>query len=75
MLLAGAKVRLIRLNLLPLVYDRELNDVIFFYKCVYGQLDLNVHDFVASVTYGRTRLSNSFNLKTPICKTSAIQVS
>lgn len=69
------KERLIRLDLLPLVYDRELKDITFFYKCLYGQIDLNVHGFVSFVTHGRTRLSNSFNLKTPICKTSAFQAS
>ena len=69
------KERLIRLELLPLVYDRELNDITFFYKCLYGQTDLNVHDFVSLITHGRTRLSNSFHLKTPICRTSAFQAS
>ena len=69
------KEKLISLDLLPLVYDRELNDIIFFYKCLYGQLDLDVNDFVSFVTHRRTRLSNSFNLKTPICKTSAFQAS
>ena len=71
----SCKERLIRLDLLPLVYDRELKDITFFYKCLYGQIDLNVHGFVSFVTHGRTRLSNSFNLKTPICKTSAFQAS
>ena len=69
------KERRIRLDLLPLVYDRELNGITFFYKFLYGQTDLNVYDFVSFVTRGRTRLGNSFNLKTPICKTSAFQVS
>ena len=49
--------------------------ITFFYKCLYRQIDLNVHGFVSFVTHGRTRLSNSFNLKTPICKTSAFQAS
>ena len=69
------KERLIRLDLLPLVHDRELKDKTFLYKCLYGQIDLNVHGFISFVIHGRTRLSNSFNLKTPICKTSAFQAS
>lgn len=69
------KERRIRLDLLPLVYDRELKDMTFFYKCLYGQIDLNVHGFVSFVTHGRTRLNNSVNSKTPICKTSAFQAS
>ena len=36
------KERLIRLDLLPPVHDRELNDITFFYKCLYGQTNLNV---------------------------------
>ena len=31
--------RLIKLDLLPLVYDRELNDLTFFCKCLYGLTD------------------------------------
>ena len=32
------KERLIRSDLLPLVYDRELNDITFYYKCLYEQI-------------------------------------
>lgn len=69
------KERLIRLYLLPLVYDSELKDITFFHKCLHGKIDLNVHGFVSFVTHARTRLSNSFNLKSPVCKTSAFQAS
>ena len=62
------KERLIRLDMLPLVYNRELHDITFFYKCLYGHKDLNVHNFFYFVTHGCTRQSNSFNLKVPICK-------
>ena len=67
--------RLERLNLLPLVFDRELKDLVFFYKCLYGHTDLNIHNFVSFVTHGRTRQSNSFNLTTSFCKTSTFQAS
>ena len=67
--------RLERLNLLPLVFDRELKDLVFFYKCLYGYTDLNIHNFVSFVTHGRTRQSNSFNLTTSFCKTSTFQAS
>ena len=62
------KDRLIKLDLLPLSYDREL----FFYKCLYNHIDLNVHCFVHFISHGRSRLSNSLNLKTPICRTSTL---
>ena len=48
------KERLIRLHMLPIVYDRELNDI-FFSKCLYGQTDLKVHNFVSFVTHGGTK--------------------
>ena len=32
-------------------------------KWLYGQIDLNLYDFASFLTRGRTRLSNSFNLK------------
>ena len=65
--------RLLASKLLPLTFDRE--DLVFFYKCLNGFTDLNVSDFVCSVSHGRTRLSNSYNLKTPVCKTSTFQAS
>ena len=67
--------RLLTLKLLPLTFDRELKDLVFFYKCLSGLTDLNVSDFVSFVSHGRTRLSNSYNLKTPVCKTSTFQAS
>ena len=69
------KDRLTKLDLLPLSYDRELKDLLFFYKCLYNYIDLNVHCFVDFISHGRTRLSNSLNLKTPICRTSTFQAS
>ena len=67
--------RLLTLKLLPLTFDRELKDLVFFYKCLNGFTDLNVSNFVSFVSHGRTRLSNSYNLKTPVCKTSTFQAS
>ena len=56
--------------------DRELKDLVFFYKCRNGFTDLNVYDLVSPVSHGRTRLSNSYNLKTPaVCKTNTFQAS
>ena len=67
------KERLILLDLLPLSLDRELKDLIFFYKCLYCSTDLDVRNYVSFVSHDRTRLSNSFNLRTPFCKTSTFQ--
>jgi len=67
--------RLLTLKLLSLTFDRKLKDLVFFYKCLNGFTDLNVSDFVSLVSHGRTRLSISYNLKTPVCKTSTFQTS
>ena len=69
------KERLILLDLLPLSLDRELKDLIFFYKCLYCSTDLDVRNYVSFVSHDRTRLSNSFNLRNPFCKTSTFQAS
>ena len=68
--------RLITLDLLPLTYDRELKDLVFFYKCLFNHIHLDVHSFTnLTISHVRTRLSNSFNLKTLICETSTFQAS
>ena len=71
------KQRLIALNLLPLCYDREIKDLVFFYKALFGHLDFNVYHFVSFVNSNRTRLSQnpSLTLKVPFCKTRTFQAS
>ena len=36
------KERLIHLDLLPLIYDRELKDLVFLYKALYGYIDFDI---------------------------------
>lgn len=51
--------RLLALKLLPLTFDRELKEMVFFfYKCLNNLTDLNVKDFVSLACYDRTRLSS-----------------
>ena len=66
------KERLTLLDLLPLPLDRELKNLIVFYKCLYCSTDLD-RNYVSFVSNDRTRLSNSFNLRTAFCKTSTFQ--
>ena len=68
------KDRLLALNLLPLTFERELKDIIFFYKCLNNLTDLNIKNFVSFACHGRTRLSSSYSLA-PLCKTSTYQSS
>ena len=65
--------RLITLDLLPLIYDREVKDLVFFYKCFFNHIHLDVCSFTNFISHGCTRLSSSFNLKTPICETSTFR--
>ena len=67
------KERLVTLKLLPLCYDREVKDLVFFYKAMHGYINLDVNNFVSFVTHGRTRLSEARTLKTPSCRTSTFQ--
>ena len=71
------KERLIKLNMLPLCYDREIKDLIFFYNCLYGISPIDVNNFVNFIPHNRTR--NCFNpeilLKTQSCKTSLFKAS
>ena len=71
------KQRLITLSLLPLCYEREIKDLVFFFKALYGYIDLDVHSFVSFVNNGRTRLSRnpSLTLKIPFCKSKTFQSS
>ena len=71
------KQRLITLNLLPLCYDREIKDLVFFFKALHGHIDFDVHRFVSFTNNGRTRLSRnpSLTLKVPLCKFKTFQSS
>ena len=61
------KQRLTTLNLLPLCYEREITYLVFFFKALHGNIDLDVRTFVSFVNNGRTRLSQNptLTLKTP----------
>ena len=67
------KQRLITLGLLPLCYEREIKDLVFFFKALYGHIDLDVHSFVSFVNNSRTRLSRNPSLT--LCKSKTFQSS
>ena len=50
------KERPIHLDLLPLTYDREVKDLVFLYKALYGYIDIDI-SFIKSVSHGHTRQS------------------
>lgn len=67
------KDRLIKLNLLPLAYDREIRDIVLLFKSMFGFTDCNINNYVSLVSHGRTRLSSSDYLRVPKCKTTTFQ--
>ncbi len=68
--------RLQTLHLLPLCYDREIKDLTFFYKALYGYIDVNVNEYISFIGHGRTRHSQiPLVMKAPRCKTSTYQAS
>ena len=69
------KERLQSLNMLPLCYDREIRDLVFFYKALHGYLDLDISSFVSFINHDHTRLTlnPSLMLQVPLCKTSTFK--
>ena len=51
--------RLLGLGMLPLAYDKEIKDLVFFYKAVYGYIDIDVSDYVTFNNHPRTRRGQS----------------
>ena len=43
------KERLLSLNLLPLSYDREIKDLTFFYKALFGFVNVDLSNFASFV--------------------------
>ena len=66
--------RLKKLDLLPLSYDRQIKDLIFYYKCRYGQIDLDI-DILTLIVSSRTRRGSSMYLQSPYCKPSTFKAS
>ena len=63
------------LDLLPLCFERELKDLVYLYKSLFGYLDVN--NYVTFVNHGRTRLSRTspYMLQSQPCKTTTFQSS
>jgi hypothetical protein len=67
--------RLQSLDMLPLCYDREIQDLVFFYKALYGYVDLDIGNYVSFVSHDRSRLTlnPSLLLQVPLCRTSTFK--
>ncbi|CAB4010513.1 Hypothetical predicted protein [Paramuricea clavata] len=71
------KQQLMTLKLLPLTYDREIKDLVFFYKTLYGHIDLKMDSYVSFIEHRCTRHSQAAGvvLQTPLCRTTTFQSS
>ena len=69
--------RLLALDMLPLAYDREIGDLVFFYKAVYGYIDIDVSNYVTFNNHSCTGRGQSagYYLTVSACKTCTSQAS
>jgi hypothetical protein len=67
--------RLQTLDMMPLCYDREIQDLVFFYKALYGYVDLDMGNYVSFVSHDRSRLTlnPSLLLQVPLCRTTTFK--
>ena len=66
--------RLLKLNLLPVSYWHEINDLIFYFKCSKGLYHFSTDDYVKPKPVSRfTRNSHNMDLLVPLTKTKLFQ--
>ena len=67
------KDRLLMTNILPLIMRREYTDIVFFWKCLYGNYDVDVNDFVSFFSDDgcstRNSIDSGFLMVPPLCRT------
>ena len=66
--------RLLKLNLLPVSYWHEINDLVFYFKCSKGLYHFSTDDYVKPKPVSRfTRNSHNMDLLVPLTKTKLFQ--
>ena len=58
---------------IKLAYDREIRDLMFYFKCRCGFINLDMDKF-ATIVSNRTRRGSSSYLQTPFCKTGTFKM-
>jgi hypothetical protein len=46
------KERLLALDFLPLIFDREVKDLVYLYKALFGYVNVDVSNCVSFVSHG-----------------------
>ena len=71
------KDRLLMTNVRPLTMRREYTDIVFFWKCLYGNYDVDVNDFVSFFFDGgcspRNSIDSGFPMVPPLCRTDCFK--
>ena len=71
------KDRLLMTSILPLSMRREYTDIVFFWKCLYGNYDVDVNDFVSFFSDDgcstRNSLDSGFLMVPPLCRTDCFK--
>ena len=68
---------LLMTNILPLTMRREYTDIVFLWKCLYGNYDVDVNDFASFSSDGGCSTRNSpysgFLMVPPLCRTDCFE--
>ena len=68
------KDRLLMTNILPLTMRREYNDIVFFWKCLYGNYDVDVVSFFSDGGCSTCNpLDSGFLMVPPLCRTDCFK--
>ena len=63
-------------NILPLTMRREYTDIVFFWKCLYSNSDVDVNDFFSDAGCStRNSLDSGFLMVPPLCRTDCFKCS
>ena len=70
------KDRILMTNILPLTMRREYTDIVFFWKCLYCNYDVDVNDFVSFFSGGcstRNAIDSGLLMVPPLCRTDCFK--
>ena len=65
---------LVKLNLIPLVYRREISDLVFFYRCLKDTYVIDIFQYISFRSCTRSiRSVDHLSLNIPFCRTEAFR--
>jgi hypothetical protein len=67
------KERLLSLNMLPLTYWHEMNNITLFYKLINKHYNVQLNELIQFKNTRTTRHSSKYDIKVPLCKSKLFQ--